>query len=130
MNSQWLQKYDWKKFGRFLVTGGSATLIDFVIYMLLRTHIGSGWGKFVSMLCANVFSFIMNKRWTFSVDEKTNTWMVVKYVIVQGLNIAVNVGVNQLSLKLTNMVVLSFVIATGCAMIVNYVGQKLFVFKK
>ena len=130
MNSQWLLKYDWKKFGRFLVTGGSATLIDFVIYMLLRTYIGSGRGKFVSMLCANVFSFITNKRWTFSVDEKTNMWMVVKYVIVQGLNIGVNVGVNQLSLKLTNMVVLSFVIATGCAMTVNYVGQKLFVFKK
>lgn len=125
-----MEKYDLWKFGRFIITGGTATLIDFVIYMLLRTYIGSGWGKFVSMLCANVFSFITNKRWTFSVDEKTNTWMVVKYVIVQGLNIGVNVGVNQMSLKLTNMVVLSFVIATGCATIVNYSGQRFIVFRQ
>lgn len=130
MNSQWLTKYDIKRFCRFVVTGGTATLIDFVIYMLLRTYIGSGWGKFTSMLGANVFSFVTNKRWTFSVKEKANIWMVVRYVIVQGVNIGVNVGINQLSLKLTNMVILSFVIATGCATIINYLGQKLFVYKR
>ena len=130
MLRQLIEKYDLRRFCRFVVTGGTATLIDFMVYMLLRTYIGSGWGKFVSMLCANVFSFIMNKRWTFSVDEKADIWMVVRYVIVLGVNIGVNVGVNQLSLKLTNMVILSFVIATGCATIINYLGQKLFVYKR
>ena len=130
MIKQWIEKYDLQKFGRFIVTGGTATLIDFIIYMLIRVHIGTSWGKFISMLCANVFSFIANKKWTFGVERKVTVWMVLQYVFVQALNIGTNVLINAISLKLTNMVVLSFVIATGCAMIVNYLGQRFIVFKK
>lgn len=130
MIKQWMEKYDLWKFGRFIITGGTATLIDFIIYMLIRVRIGTSFGKFVSMLCANVFSFMVNKKWTFGVERKVTIRMVVLYVFVQVFNIGTNVFVNAVSLKLTNMVVLSFVIATGCAMIVNYLGQRFIVFRQ
>ena len=114
---------------RFLVSGGIATCIEFVCYMLLRQIAWPSVAKTISMLIANVWSYLVNKRWVFESGRKTDTRMVSSYVIVQTLNLGTNVGVNSLMLYLTGYVILSFVIATLCATIVNYSLQKLIVFK-
>ena len=114
---------------KFLVSGGIATCIDFVCYMWLRQFAWPSVAKTISMLIANVWSYLVNKRWVFESGRKTDTRMVSLYVIVQTLNLGTNVGVNSLMLYLTGYVILSFVIATLCATIVNYSLQKLIVFK-
>ena len=114
---------------KFVVSGGIATGIDFVCYMLLRQFTWPSVAKTISMLIANVWSYLVNKRWVFESGRKTDTRMVSSYVIVQTLNLGTNVGVNSLMLYLTGYVILSFVIATLCATIVNYSLQKLIVFK-
>jgi putative flippase GtrA len=81
------------------------------------------------MLIANVWSYLVNKRWVFVAERKTDARMDGLDVIVQALNLGTNVGVNSLMLYLTGYVILSFVIATLCATIVNYSLQKLIVFK-
>ena len=100
-----------------------------VCYMLLRQFAWPSVAKTISMLIANVWSYLVNKRWVFESGRKTDTRMVSSYVIVQTLNLGTNVGVNSLMLYLTGYVILSFVIATLCATIVNYSLQKLIVFK-
>ena len=114
---------------KFLVSGGIATCIDFVCYMLLRQIAWPSVAKTISMLIANVWSYLVNKRWVFESERKTDTRMISSYVIVQVLNLGTNVGVNSLMLYLTGYVILSFVIATLCATVVNYSMQKLIVFK-
>ena len=114
---------------KFLVSGGIATCIDFVCYMLLRQFAWPSVAKTISMLVANVWSFMVNKQWVFASVRKTDTRMICSYVIVQALNLGTNVGVNSLMLYLTGYVILSFVIATLCATVVNYLMQKLIVFK-
>ena len=114
---------------KFVVSGGIATGIDFVCYMLLRQFTWPSVAKTISMLIANVWSYLVNKRWVFVSERKTDARMVGSYVIVQALNLGTNVGVNSLMLYLTGYVILSFVIATLCATIVNYSLQKLIVFK-
>ena len=114
---------------KFVVSGGIATGIDFVCYMLLRQFTWPSVAKTISMLIANVWSYLVNKRWVFVSERKTDARMVGSYVIVQALNLGTTVGVNSLMLYLTGYVILSFVIATLCATIVNYSLQKLIVFK-
>ena len=82
------------------------------------------------MTCASIFSFIKNKSWTFNIKEKTNSKMVLLYIIVQLINIGTNTLVNYLSFNITNLKTLSFVIATFIAMIVNYLLQRFVVFKE
>ena len=106
---------------KFLVSGGIATCIDFVCYMLLRQFTWPSVAKTISMLIANV--------WVFVSERQTDARMVGLYVIVQALNLGTNVSVNSLMLYFTGYVILSFVIATLCATIVNYSLQKLIVFK-
>jgi putative flippase GtrA len=114
---------------KFIVSGGIATGIDFVCYMLLRQVVWPSVAKTISMIIANIWSYIVNKRWVFALDKKTDYRMMGSYVVVQALNLGTNVGVNSLMLYLTGFVILSFVVATLCATIVNYSLQKLIVFR-
>lgn len=114
---------------KFVVSGGVATCIDFVFYFLLRQFIWSAVAKTISFLVANVWSYVVNKRWVFSSKIDTDTRTLVSYVVVQILNLITNVGVNSLMLSLTGYVFLSFIVATLCATIINYSLQKLIVFK-
>jgi len=114
---------------RFVVSGGIATCIDFVCYMLLRQIAWPSVAKTVSMIIANVWSYVVNKRWVFASNKDSDSKMVGSYIVVQFLNLGTNVGVNSLMLHVTGYVILSFVIATLCATIVNYSLQKLIVFK-
>ena len=114
---------------KFVVSGGIATGIDFVIYIVLKQFLWPSAAKTISMLCANIWSYIVNKRWVFLNDKNTDTKMLVSYVVVQAINLGVNVGTNSLMLHLTNHTILSFIVATLCATIVNYTLQKIIVFK-
>ena len=62
--------------------------------------------------------------------EKINKTMIIKYIGAQLLNIFVNTSINTIIYTLTNNKLVSFVIATATAMIVNYFSQKIIVFKK
>ena len=114
---------------KFVVSGGIATCIDFVCYMLLRQIAWPSVAKTISMVIANIWSYVVNKRWVFVSRRDTDSKMIGTYVVVQVLNLGTNVGVNSLMLHLTGYVILSFVFATLCATIVNYSLQKLIVFK-
>lgn len=114
---------------RFVVSGGIATCIDFITYLLLMQVLWPSIAKTLSMLIANVWSFVVNKRWVFSSDRQTDTKTIVLYAGVQFVNLVTNVGINALMLYLSGNVLLSFMIATLCATIVNYSLQEIIVFK-
>lgn len=115
---------------RFLVVGGTSTFIDFIIYMLLSIRFPVALSKMFSMCCASAFSFIVNKKWTFESQEQTHFFMIVKYILAQCINIGTNVSINQIVFGISKDKVISFILATGCAMCVNYLLQRLFVFQR
>ena len=122
-----VQKY--KSQARFLVVGGSSTLLDFVIYMLLSTKVDITISKCISMSISSIYSFFINKNWTFSDSEKITIVLALKYILCVLINIGVNTLVNTLTFSITNNKIISFIIATGIAMIVNFVIQKELVFR-
>ena len=121
-----LKKYN--KQIRFLIVGGTSTLIDYILYMLLSIRLDVSISKLISMLCASIFSYINNKNWTFSNKEKTNTIMIIKYVGSQIVNISVNILVNAIMYKLLGIKTIAFIFATGTAMVVNYLLQNYIVY--
>lgn len=115
---------------RFVLVGGCCTLIDFAIYMLLVDRIGAIWGKGISMGCAMIVNYFLNKFWSFSANNTKAAPELVRYVCAQAVNITVNVSVNAISLKLLGVKSIAFILATGIAMTVNYLLQRFWVFKK
>lgn len=123
-----VEKYG--SFFKFLLVGGSSTLIDFIIYLLLSMRLDITISKILSMIIASFFSYMVNKKWTFVYDGKTNVALIFKYIFSQLVNISVNTLVNTFMYNWLELKIVAFVIATGVAMIVNYLLQKFLVFKR
>lgn len=119
--------FQWKLF-RFLITGGCSTGIDFVIYIFLSRSVNLSVAKTISMCTASIFSYFINKKWTFQDKKAVYTAQVFKYILAQAVNLGVNVGMNAAMYSLFHQKVIAFVLATGTAMTVNYLLQKRFVF--
>lgn len=119
-----------QSFYRFVLIGGSATILDFIIYMIISNYIDISISKVISTGLASVYSFILNKKWTFSDKRNFSLSILFKYIVTQIINILVNTIINTLVFRATALKILSFVIATSISMMVNYLLQKIFVFKK
>ena len=123
-----LTKY--KKELRFLVVGGTSTLLDFIIYILLSSKIDVNISKLISMSISCIYSFFINKNWTFSNKDNINIILILKYILGQILNICINTLTNYFVYKICSFKIISFIIATIVAMIFNFLYQNYIVFKR
>ena len=113
---------------RFLFSGGVSTGIDFIIYMFLYGKLDPRIAKLISSGFALICSFFINRRWTFRYEKYMDFGIILKFIISQIVNIGTNTVVNYLVLLATSNVILSFIFATGCGMIINYLLQRFWVF--
>lgn len=114
---------------RFVIVGGSATFLDFIIYIIISMKFPIYISKGISMSISCLFSFFLNRKWTFKVTGKYNWLEVFKYILVQMINITINICSNSIVYKITKEKVLAFLCATFAAMCVNYCLQRFIVFK-
>ena len=114
---------------RFLLVGGTSTLFDFILYMALSPHVSVTIAKSVSMLLASLFSYALNKQFTFKDKTPSNFSHLLRFYIVFLANITVNVAINSILFAFTTRKIFSYIIATLLGMTVNYFGQRYFVFK-
>ena len=61
----------------FLLIGGLATTIDFVIYNYLFTFFSINISKLISMLSSSLFSYFMHKFFTFN---KVLYYIFIKFI--------------------------------------------------
>lgn len=122
-------KRETKTIAKFLVVGGSSTLLDYVIYWILSMFIHFNLAKTLSMFCSCVYSFFLNKMFTFQDKRKLSGGHVLCYIVSQAVNIGINVSINALVYGTTGIRILGMVSATAGAMIVNFLLQRFFVFQ-
>lgn len=118
-----------KVMARFLIVGGSSTLLDYVIYWGLGLCINYNIAKTISMLCSCVYSFVLNKLFTFQDKRRVSGRHIFRYLISQAVNIGINVSINAVVYGMTGKRILGMLFATAGAMIVNYLLQRFFVFE-
>ena len=113
----------------FLFIGGLATTIDFIIYNYLLNFFLINIAKLISMLSSSLFSYFMNKIFTFNKGKNYNSKYLLKYYTVFLLNLLTNIFINYYIYKWTSIKILAFIAATLFGMIVNFIGQKFYVFR-
>lgn len=135
-----------RQFSKFIVVGGVNTGIDFAVFnaLIYVTGITSGTGIFfvniVSFSVAVVNSYFMNKYWTFQDLRKENE--DTKFAQFIGVSL-VGAGINSSIVAVfTTFVTPMFglspqlwanagkLLATGVSLVWNFIGYKLFVFKR
>lgn len=121
-----LNKY---KIIKFIFVGGTSTCIDFIIYMILSNFMQISISKSISMIISCIYSFFLNRSWTFQDSNGNTVRQIVTYSITQVINIFTNVFINQIVYNITNTKIVAYIVATMMAMFVNYILQKKVVFK-
>ena len=117
-----------KELKRFLVAGLSAVGTDLVMYYILLNFMPHDISKAVSFLLGTVVAFVINKYWTFEKHEKSYKEML-KFGMLYSVTLGANVLTNKIVIDITQIVFLAFLVATGVSTVLNFLGQKFWVFK-
>lgn len=119
-----------KELLRFLVGGGSAVITDYISYrILLYIGINMSAAKVISYVCGAVLGFVINKLWTFESIGFSKA-EIIKYIMLYMVSACVNAGINKVVILVVNMQIIAFLCATGISTVLNFLGQKFFVFVK
>jgi putative flippase GtrA len=84
--------------------------------------------KTSSFMLATIVTFVLNKYCIFERCEK-NYKQIFQFTILYSTTLFVNVMVNRSILDFAEFTFLAFLIATGASTILNFAGQKWWVFK-
>ncbi|GAB2919405.1 GtrA family protein [Rhodococcus aerolatus] len=117
---------------RFVVTGGLAAVVDFGLYqLLLATGLQLSVAKSISFVAGTTTAYLINRRWTFRSSGGTRAFVAV--VGLYATTFAVQVGLNAVLVRVLPeawwRITLAFVIAQGTATVINFVVQRLLIFR-
>lgn len=134
------------QFGKFVIVGVVNTGIDFAVLNLLMflTGITTSWYfslfKGISFIAAVINSYFLNKFWTFKERKTTELGsQMTQFFIVSLIGLGINVFVASSVVNLlprpsfissTLWANIGTLTATGVALIWNFIGYRVFVFKK
>lgn len=117
-----------KELKRFLVAGFSAVGTDLITYYLLLNILDHDIAKAISFLLGTIVAFIINKYWTFEKHEKSYK-EIFQFGLLYTATLGANVFTNKIVLEYTSIILLAFLIATAVSTVLNFLGQKFWVFK-
>ena len=118
---------------RFVLTGGFAAIVDYGIYSALHAvgmHIDAA--KAIGFVAGTLTAYLINRRWTFAAAPSRSRFIAV--MGLYALTFAVQVGLNHVLLRAFEAqpwrMPAAFVIAQGTATVINFVVQRLFIFRR
>jgi len=126
-------KKEFVKFIKFNLVGILNTAVDFVVFNVLNGLLGLYYlpAKIISYTCGIANSYVCNSLWTFKEERSKTLKELLGFIAVNLVSLGVSLGVMWLA-KNRFGITSDFwanCIATPVALIVNFVGNRLFVFK-
>ncbi|WP_373429940.1 GtrA family protein [Paenibacillus sp. GD4] len=118
-----------KQLIRFITTGTLAVTTDSICYYLLSALLSISLAKSISFLLGTCVAYIFNKFWTFE-KKHFSSKELFKFLLLYSLTLGANVITNKSVLFiLEEQFIFAFFIATGVSTVLNFIGQKWWVFR-
>nr|WP_280198700.1 GtrA family protein [Nocardia cyriacigeorgica] len=117
---------------RFGLTGGLSAIVDFGLYSLLYVlGLPVNLAKAIGFIAGTTTAYLINRRWTFQAPPSRVRFLAV--VALYALTFAVQVGLNWVMYQALDdtwwRLPLAFVVAQGTATVINFVVQRMVIFK-
>lgn len=135
-----------RQFSKFIVVGGINTGIDFLVFNALMYITGITTGgslailNLISFSIAVVNSYFMNKYWTFQdITKDREETKFAQFIAVSTVGAGINSAIVAVFTSLFPPILglsphiwanIGKLLATGASLIWNFIGYKLFVFKR
>lgn len=121
------------QFLKFNVVGLINTAVDFLIMLLLTSVAGMGkpLASTISYACGMLNSYILNTSWTFRKERKRTKREILLFVMINLVALGVRQGVLYLceNVFMIETDILCTLIAIAVSTVINFTGNRLFVFK-
>lgn len=121
---------------RFIISGGVAAGVDlgFTYVFQIILGFGPGLARTVGFIFGTLTAYMINRRWTFEAEASSKRFAAV--VLLYTITYGVNVGGHKLlfflleqSLGEKPALLVAFLISQGTATIINFVVQRVVIFK-
>jgi len=142
-----------RQFAKFALVGVMNTLVDLLVLnietIITSVRVGSGYAiqKGLSFMVAVIFSYFVNKRWTFQDQSREDEGKKFsQFLFVSVIGMVINVSVATIAVTYIKPVVNSFLAwpfltdqiwvnlgalcGTAIGLVWNFIGYKFWVFKK
>ena len=118
-----------RQFISYSMIGIISLLIDLIVYILLSDFflISKSLSKIISFILASINSFLGNKIFTFKL-KSYNFREPMKFILLYSVSLIANSSTHDFFLNVFDGF-LPFVIASIVSIIINFGGQKIWVFK-
>jgi len=127
-----LQKENFFQLLRFGIVGVMNTLVDFCVYQLL-VWLGLHYAlaQCLSYGCGLLNSYLFNSRWTFRQEKKYSKKAFFRFILVNLCSLALSLVLLRLCYEVLGIEsnIIAKGIVTVFVMFVNFIANKLFVFK-
>jgi len=121
------------QFVKFNIVGILNTVVDFLVYTALTEllHLVYIPAKIISYTCGVVNSYIFNTSWTFKKERNRDKKEMFLFLLVNLVSLGVSLGVMYACRNWFHIEsdFICNIIATPVSVVVNFAGNKLFVFK-
>lgn len=118
---------------KFVIVGGIATIIDWVVYYILYNimRINPLVANIGSFSISVVYNYIASVKWVFTVNEqKTKKRLFIEFVILSIIGLLLTELIIYGGIKYMNIEAMVIkIIATAIVMIFNFVTRKIFLEK-
>ncbi len=117
---------------RYIISGGTAAIVDLVIlYMLVeKLNITYILSAVIAFLVAFIVSFTLQKYWTFGDDSKKINSQASKYFLVSAINLILNTILVFLFVEFLGLhYIISQIITSGLIALSSFYIYSLFIFR-
>ncbi len=115
---------------KFIIVGGIATVIDYVIFFILHELLGINTiiSNIISFTVSVIYNYIASVKWVFEVDEsKDKKQQFIIFIVFSILGLLINTGIVYLCTDIIKLYsLIGKVIATSIVMIFNFITRKIF----
>ncbi|MEG2076711.1 MAG: GtrA family protein [Victivallaceae bacterium] len=118
---------------KFCLVGGVNTGISMLVFVALvkYCHLTPELASLISYCAGLLNSYLLNKFWTFRSGERTSGTLIAKFIVVNLIALAINLLVIALCFRIFQInEYISQLIALVFSTLVNFIGNRRFVFKK
>jgi putative flippase GtrA len=118
---------------RFVLTGGFSAVVDFGLLWLLSEVFGVqvDAAKALSFIAGTLTAYLINRRWTFGAAPSRSRFL--KVMALYALTFVVQVGVFHVVFNALDdnprTKLIAFVIAQGTATVINFIVQRVWIFR-
>lgn len=115
---------------KFVIVGGTATIIDWIIYYLLYNflHIPPLIANILSFSVSVIYNYIASVKWVFDVNqEKSKKRMFIEFMIFSILGLLLSELLLWILIDLLSInAMISKIVATAIVMVFNFITRKIF----